>query len=171
MERDIIFLTGAPGSGKTTVSKLLREKLRFPPLIELGRIVYFHLNKNHKNQTKEEEQISFENLSHLIKNYIDHNYKNIIVVDLQDFRTKQISKIFSDKNYVILTLILKDEIELKKRVISPRNTGFRDFKKAILWNKHLQERKLLKNEFLIDNTEDIEKTIEQIMDILHTRSS
>ena len=76
---DIIFINGSPGSGKTTISKLLRKKLKNSPLIELDWLRCYHLDKKWTNASKKEEKMSFENLKFILKNYIRNGYENIIV--------------------------------------------------------------------------------------------
>jgi adenylate kinase family enzyme len=149
---DFIFIAGSPGSGKTTISNLLKNKLNNPPMIDFGWIREFHLDRKWKNASKKEEQMSFENLVFILKNYIKHGYKNIIVNDLQDFRIEQIPKKFSKYNYVIISLIVKDNEELKNRILGERDSGFKDVKTALSWNKKIIERKNLQNEFKVDNT-------------------
>lgn len=77
---DFIFIAGSPGSGKTTISKLLYEKLNHPPLIDFGNLREPHLEINWLNQSKKEEQMSFENLLYILKNYIKHGYKNVVIL-------------------------------------------------------------------------------------------
>ena len=149
---DFIFIAGSPGCGKTTISNLLKSKLNNPPMIDFGWIREFHLDRKWKNASKKEEQMSFENLVFILKNYIKQGYKNIIVNDLQDFRIEQIPKKFSKYNYVIISLIVKDDEELKNRILGERDSGFKDVKTALSWNKKIMERKNLKNEFKVDNT-------------------
>ncbi len=149
---DFIFIAGSPGSRKTTISNLLKNKLNNPPMIDFGWIREFHLDRKWKDASKKEEQMSFENLVFILKNYIKHGYKNIIVNDLQDFRIEQIPKKFSKYNYVIISLIVKDNEELKNRILGERDSGFKDVKTALSWNKKIIERKNLQNEFKVDNT-------------------
>ncbi len=167
---DFIFIAGSPGSGKTTISNLLKTKLRNPPMIDFGWIREFHLDKEWKNANKKEEQMSFENLTFILKNYVKHGYKNIIVNDLQDFRIEQLSKEFSRYNYTIISLIVKDDDELKDRVLGERDSGFRDVKVALSWNKRIIKRKNLKNEFKLDNTHrNPKKTVDTILGILDNK--
>jgi|TARA_Y100000310_G_scaffold11663_1_gene12168 broad-specificity NMP kinase len=164
---DFIFIAGSPGCGKTTISNLLKSKLNNPPMIDFGWIREFHLDRKWKNASKKEEQMSFENLVFILKNYIKQGYKNIIVNDLQDFRIEQIPKKFSKYNYVIISLIVKDDEELKNRILGERDSGFKDVKTALSWNKKIMERKNLKNEFKVDNTHRRpNKTINTILEIL-----
>lgn len=162
---DFIFIGGAPGTGKTTTAKLLQEKLNSPRL-ELSWIRGFHLDREWKNMTKQEEQMSFENILFILRNYIKYGYKNVIVNDFEDFRIKQLPELFHDAKYVIFSLILNDDEELRKRVLTEsRDSGFRDFEKSVNWNKELKEREVLKNEIKIDNTNNTpEQTVQIILD-------
>jgi len=58
---EIIVLAGSPGNGKSTVCNALRDDLDIP-LIELGLLRQFHLDREWKKSTPEEEAMSFENL-------------------------------------------------------------------------------------------------------------
>ena len=159
----IIFLSGAPGSGKTTIGKLLQKKLN-SILIEFGRIREFHLNKIWSNATKKEEQMSFDNLVFVLKNYVKNGYRNIIVGDLNDSWIQQIPKIFSKIDYIVFSLVVKDEKELRKRVKKERDSGFKDTKSVLSRNKKLIDRNPIRNEIKIDNThENPNKTVKEIL--------
>jgi adenylate kinase family enzyme len=99
---DLIVIAGAPGSGKTTVADLLHSTLK-SPYIDFGYIREFHLDRDWKDESPREEQMSFENLVYILKNYIRYGYKNIIVIDLKDFRVQQIPELFADYSYLIAT--------------------------------------------------------------------
>lgn len=160
---NIIFIAGAPGSGKTTVAELLVQKLH-SPYIDFGWLREFHLDREWKKANDREERMSFENLVVILKNYIKYSYKNVIVTDLRDSKIQEISKFFKKDKYVIFTLIIDTDEEMKKRVLGPRDSGFKNVKEAISWNKHLKERKNLLHEIKIDNSHNKpEKTVEQIL--------
>ena len=162
---DLLVIAGAPGSGKTTVSRLLRDKLN-SPYIDYGYIREFHLDLEWKNQSAEEEQMSFENLTYIVKNYFRYGWKNVIVTDLRDFRVEQIPEIFAGFNYAIFTLFTKTDEELAERIIT-RNDGFMNVEAAVEWNKHVQRRNLVANEYRIDNTHrHPEKTTLEILRLL-----
>ena len=163
---DVIIITGAPGTGKTTISNLLKSKLD-SPMIDLGWLREDHLDKFWKKANKREARMSFENLIFILKNYKKYGYKNVIVNDLLDEMVKQIPLLLKNEKYLIITLIVKDDNELKRRVLGERDSGFKDHNKAVLWNKNLQKRKLLKNEVRIDNTHNnVDKTLKEILGIL-----
>lgn len=149
---DLIFIGGSPGTGKTTIAKLLQEKLQ-SPAIEYGWIRGFHLDKGWTNISEKEEIMSFENMIFILRNYIKNGYKNIIVSDFEEKRIKQLQELFPHNKYVIFSLYVDNNDELKRRVLTgSRDSGFRDYEKSIEWNKTVQERKNLPNEIKIDNT-------------------
>jgi dephospho-CoA kinase len=161
---DLIVIAGAPGSGKTTVGDLLQSALK-SPYIDFGYIREFHLDRDWLDESAREEQMSFENLVYIIKNYIRYGYENIIVTDLQDFRVRQIPELFAEYNYLIATMIIKSDKELALR-IENRNDGWRDVPRALAWNEQVQTRPLLLGEHRIDNTHnEPERTVEIILQI------
>jgi len=160
--KTIIFINGSPGSGKTTIGKLLKEKLNYPPYLELDWIREYHLDPTWKKKNKKEEKMSFENLCFTVKNYIRNSYKNIILIGLTDKKIKGLLKNVKTKNYLIITLFIDNDKELKRRVITEsRDSGYTNFNKAIKLNMKLKHRKLLKNEIKINNTYNKPKKILQ----------
>lgn len=148
----LIFINGAPGVGKTTVCKLLHEKLD-SPYIDFGQLRVFHLNREWSNQSEQEEQMAFDNLIYILKNYIKNGFSGVIVTDLREYRTQELSKHFSKSEYLIFTLFVSDDDVLKSRVLNEsRDSGYKNFEKAILWNKEIINRNSLENETKIDNT-------------------
>jgi dephospho-CoA kinase len=159
---DLLVIAGAPGSGKTTTASLLHATLE-SPFIDFGYIREFHLDQEWKTQSKREEQMSFENLIYILKNYLRYGYKNIIVTDLQDFRVQQIPELFTEHNYLIATLVVKSDDELASRIRN-RDDGFRDVESALAWNRQIQERPLIAGEHRIDNTHnEPERTVDIIL--------
>lgn len=161
---DLFVIAGAPGSGKTTVADLLHRALA-SPYIDFGYIREFHLDPEWKDQSPREEQMSFENLVYILRNYLRYGYTNIIVTDLQDFRVQQIPELFAGRSYLIATLIIGSDDELASR-IEQRNDGWRDVGRAVAWNRRIQERPLLVGEHRIDNTHnEPEWTLEMILQL------
>ncbi len=164
----LLFIGGAPGSGKTTVSRLLHETFQ-SVMIDFGTLREFHLDNLWTKQSEREEQMAFENLVFILKNYIRNGYKNVIINDLKDFRIEQIPDIFADDDYLIVTLVLHDDNELRARVLDPnRDSGWRNVERAIEWNRAVIERPAVGNEYKLDNTakspEDAAREIINLMD-------
>ncbi|MCL1858490.1 MAG: AAA family ATPase [Oscillospiraceae bacterium] len=144
---DIIIIHGAPGSGKSTTAKLLHEKLR-SPWFEFGWIPEFrNLNPHTEISFEQETEISFENLVLVVKNYIRHGFKNIIVTDINfDSQILRLSEVFNGFDYKLFTLYANDDT-LKNRILSRDNGNtYRDWESAIKSNSFLTSRQLLQNE-------------------------
>jgi dephospho-CoA kinase len=161
---DLIVVAGAPGSGKTTVSDLLYATLQ-SPYIDFGDVRNFHLDRQWSNESPKEEQMSFENLVYILKNYIRHGYKNVILNDLKDFRVQQIPELFAEHKYLIATLVIESDDELAARIRN-RKSGFTNVERAVAWNKEIQQRPLLAGEHRIDNMRnEPQQTVEIILQI------
>lgn len=161
---DIIFIAGAPGTGKSSVAKSLQEKLHCP-CFEFGWIPEFRNKGLEEIPYEEEESIAFENLSLVVKNYVQHGFKNIIITDLEDKRVQELHSVFRLENYILFTLVVNDNQMLKSRVLDEtRSSGYRDFESAININNEIVHRPELPNEIRIDGTnlsvEDVVKAIE-----------
>lgn len=81
--KDFIFIVGAPGSGKSTIAKILQRKLE-SPLFEFGWIPEFRNTGKKEIGYSEEESLAFENLVLVVKNYAKHGFKNVIITDLNN---------------------------------------------------------------------------------------
>ena len=100
----------------------------------------------------------------VIKNYINHGFKKIIVTDLEDKRIIQLPQIFEDYKFMIFTLFTEDDRVLKSRVMeSTRSSGYRDYQSAIKINKSISASAILANEIKIDSTI---KSPDQIVNII-----
>ena len=128
---NIIFIAGAPGSGKSTIAKILQKKLG-SPCFEFGWIPEFRQKGSEIISYQEEEGMSFENLILVAKNYIKHGFNNIIITDLEDKRIKELHKQFKKCKYILFTLIVNNDEVLKSRVLDKsRMNGYRDWETAI----------------------------------------
>lgn len=169
---DFIFLFGAPGVGKTTVARLLKEKLNIP-YVDYDWIRSYHLQKDWNNNSEQERKMSFENLIFIIKNYKKHGFKNVVVGGMRIYDIEKILQIFKEDNFIITTLFVKDDSILKKRVLTEtRDSGWRDFKDSIEFNKKIQEELTFPNEHKIDTTTQTpEETANQIVNLLTQQTS
>lgn len=164
---NFIFILGAQGSGKTTLARLLKKKLNSVH-IDYDWVRDFHLANGWKNANTAEEEMSFENLVFLLKNYAKYNYKNVIVSSFTEEIIERILGELKDYKNIVITLYLTSDEILKQRVLTEsRDSGFRDFEQSILFNKKLRNDLNYPNEHKIDNTDQTsEETMNQIIDIL-----
>ena len=145
---DLLFIGGAPGTGKSTLAALLQAALE-SVWIDFGALRQLHLDPEWSNTSEEEHEMAFENLVFLLRNYLRYGYRNLIVDDLQDWRLGDLSQEFADRSFRIITLVLPDEGEHRERIES-RNSGWRDVNRAIAWNRDVLNRPLFPHETRID---------------------
>ena len=164
---NFILILGAQGSGKTTLARLLKKKLD-SVYIDYDWIRDYHLNQDWKNTSTAEEEMSFENLVFILKNYAKHNYRNVIVGGFTENGIERIIKELKSYENIVITLYLNNDEILKQRVLTEsRDSGFRDFKQSIELNRKLRDEPKYSNEHKIDNTNQTpQKTTNQIMAIL-----
>lgn len=165
---NFIFILGAQGAGKTTIARLLKEKLDSVH-IDFDWIRGFHLNGTWTNTSDVEEKMSIENLIFLLRNYEKHGYKNVIVGGFTDKAIERILAEFEGYKYIVISLYLTDDEVLKARVLTEsRDSGFRDFEESIKFNKRLRDELSFPNEKKIDSTHQTpEETANQIVEIVN----
>jgi predicted kinase len=146
----IIVIGGAPGTGKSTLALALRDALG-SPWIDFGRLREFHLKRDWSNQSPAEEQMTFENLISISRNYLRHGYANVIIDDLQDARVQQMPTVLHDLPLHILTLFVTDPSVLRRRLAS-RSDGWTNADAAIEWNQRVIQRPCVRCEWKIDVT-------------------
>ena len=163
---DLIIISGAPGSGKTTIAENIQKKLDCP-YIDFGWLREWHLKPDWSNTSIQEENMAFDNLIYIIRNYLKNGYKNILVSDLTDEKVIRLTELFADVKVLIVSLIINDDEELKKRVLSNRDSGYKNWETSIEWNSKLKDRATIKNEVKIDNsTSDLFGIVNKIIKIL-----
>jgi predicted kinase len=144
----IIIIGGAPGSGKSTLARGLRASLG-AVWVDFGRLREFHLRPDWSDQSAAEESMTFENLTMILRNSVRHGYPFAIVEDLRDARVCQIPNVLADLDFQIITLVVGDENELRRRIVA-RNDGWRDADGAVEWNRAILARPLMSRESLIE---------------------
>jgi chloramphenicol 3-O-phosphotransferase len=163
----VIVVAGAPGSGKSSLSHRLQAITR-SPLFEFGWIPEYRYRSNGEIPYPEEEQISFENLVLVTRNYVRHGFRAVILTDLEDHRIAQIAEVFSDLDYCILTLVVHDEEVLSRRVLDPdRTSGYRDVAAALDINRRILGRSPYLKEFRLDVTDcDLDCALQHALDVI-----
>ncbi|PKN92184.1 MAG: hypothetical protein CVU44_16260 [Chloroflexi bacterium HGW-Chloroflexi-6] len=166
----LVVIGGAPGSGKTTITKLLHQHFQ-SVMIEIGWLRQYHLDPAWLKASSREEAMSFENLIFIIRNYFKHNYNYILLNDLEAYRIQQIPSLFELNQFVIISLVVSNDEEHKRRILDPdRDSGYRDYTTAMAWNHALIERPLLANEHKFDNTHvDSEDACRQIISLIENQ--
>lgn len=165
---DFIFIAGAPGTGKSTLASALQKNVG-APMFEFGWIPEFRQKGEQEIPYEEEESLAFENLTLVLKNYVKHGFNNILITDLRDHVVLTLANVFSEFNYILITLYIDDEDELKQRVLSDRGTNqYKNWGEALDINKTMQKRQLLPKEVRINVTgKSPEEVLKQVKTILN----
>jgi len=145
---DLIVIAGAPGVGKSTLCVALSRALG-SPYLEFSLLRQPHLDATWSNASPDEHEMAWENLQFVVRNYLRHGYRNVLVTDLRDERVRQVSDVFGDLDYRIVTLVLTDASELRRR-ISERREGFVNADAAVSWNAAVRARPPLPREMVIE---------------------
>ena len=149
----IIFIDGFSGIGKTTLAKKLHEYYK-GVYIEQYMIPDF-VTKDGKTEITghEEDETLYRLMVANIKEFAKLDYKNIIALDFNEVRFRDIPIDFKGYDYLILHLICND-INQNLEQMKNRGKGLIDLEmiKKNYLRKEKYPRPLLPNEILIDVT-------------------
>lgn len=169
--KDYIFIIGPSGVGKTTLAKELYKHYNG---------VYFEQNMipefgipNNVDEGKFEEEIMWESSVLLLKYFYDKGLKNIIALDFNDIRSREIPQIFKGTNFVTLKLISSDYEQNKRQMISRGTNGLVDLELLEISTGKIMDRDLLPNEVVLDiagkNKEEVLKEAIDIIDDFNSK--
>ncbi len=148
----IIFIDGCSGIGKTTLAKKLHEHYK-GVYVEQYMIPDFVTKDGRTEITgREEDETLYRLMVANIKEFAKLDYKNIIALDFNEIRFRDIPVDFKGYDYLILHLVCSKEQNLKQ--MKNRGKGLIDLE--MLEKFYLQhekyQRPLLPNEIVIDVT-------------------
>lgn len=148
---DFIFVIGPSAVGKTTLAKELYQHYN-GVYIEQNMVPEFIIPKNVKDVGIYEEQLCWENTLAQIKFFYDKGFKNIVVLDFDDIRARELPKIFQGYNFIIIRLISSDPEQIKIQMEHRKNNEGGLFRPEYIErsNSVIKNRKLLPNEIIID---------------------
>ena len=148
----IIFIDGFSGIGKTTLAKKLHEHYK-GVYIEQYMIPDF-VTKDGKTEVngREEDETLYRLMVANIKEFAKLNYKNIIALDFNEIRFRDIPVDFKGYDYLILHLVCDKEQNLRQM----KNQGKGLIDLDMIEKEYLRHEKyprpLLPNEIVIDVT-------------------
>ena len=146
--KDYIFIIGPSGVGKTTLAKEL-YKYYNGVYFEQNMIPEFGIPDN-VDEGKFEEEIMWESSIELLKYFHNKGIKNIIALDFNDLRTREIPIIFKGTNFITLKLISSNYEQNKKQMLSRKENGLIDLELLEVSTEKIINRQLLPNEVLLD---------------------
>ena len=86
----------------------------------------------------------------MLKYFHNKGVKNIIALDFNDLRTREIPTIFKGTNFITIKLISSNYEQNKKQMLSRGEKGLVDLELLNISTKKIMSRELLPNEVLLD---------------------
>ena len=108
----------------------------------------FIIPKNVKDVGIYEEQLCWENTLAQIKFFYDKGFKNIVALDFDDIRARELPKIFHGYNFIIIRLISSNPEQIKIQMEHRKNNEGGLFRPEYIErsNSVIKNRKLMPNE-------------------------
>lgn len=148
MNKNFIFIIGPSGVGKTTLAKGLYEHYK-GVYYEQNMVPEFGI-PNNVDAGKYEEELMWECSLKMLNYFYEKGIKNIIALDFNDLRTREIPEIFKGTNFITLKLISSDYEQNKKQMISRGEKGLIDLELLEVSTNKIMNRGLLPNEVVLD---------------------
>ncbi|MBO4999031.1 MAG: hypothetical protein J6D02_13620 [Lachnospira sp.] len=166
---DYIFIIGPSAVGKTTLAKELYKHYN-GVYLEQSMVPEFMIPENVSDIGIYEEQLCWENVLLQLKFFYDKGLSNIVALDFDDVRTRELPLLFKGYNFVTLKLVSSDTNQTKNQMIHRYyNEGglyIPDYVERA--NEVIMSRRLLPNEVQIDiagkTKEDVLKEAIDIID-------
>lgn len=146
--KDFIFIIGPSGVGKTTLARELYKHYN-GVYFEQNMIPEFGIPEN-VDEGKYEEENMWNCSLKILEYFYSQGIKNIIALDFNDLRTREIPTIFKGKNFITLKLISTDFEQNKNQMIQRGENGLVDLELLENSTKKIMNRDLLPNEVLLD---------------------
>lgn len=163
----LIVLRGAMGVGKSTVGKILKKQLTVP-VVHYDWLRRFHLDDDWSQAGDDELEMAFQNLVSIVKNYFAHSYQTVIVDFLYEDQITQLPNLFKDTEIKIITLLVNDDVEMKQRVLSDRDSGWTLHEESIKINEDIRASDILPGEVRIDTTHhSLQETVNEVLEVIN----
>jgi len=122
---------------------------------------------NDVDDGKYEEEVMWESSIQLLQYFHKKGIKNIIALDFDDLRTREILQIFKGTNFIVLKLISSDYEKNKQQMLSRGENGLIDLELLEVSSMKIMNRPLLPNEVLLDIVgKSKEKVVESAIDLI-----
>ena len=148
---DYIFIIGPSAVGKTTLAKELYQHYS-GVYIEQNQVPEFCIPGGTEDIGLFEETLCWENTLAQIRYFHDRGFRNIVALDFDDIRTRELPQLFRGSDFITLKLVSGDPEQIRRQMILRHdNEGglfLPDYVERA--NAVIKARKLLPNEVQID---------------------
>ncbi len=148
---DYIFLVGPSAAGKTTLAKALYRHYG-GVYFEQNMVPEFMIPGDVPDAGVYEEQLCWENVLLQLRFFHDKGLRNIVALDFDDIRTRELPLIFKGYDYITIKLVSSDPSQIRRQMERRnQNEGglyIPDYVERA--NSVIMNRALLPNEAMID---------------------
>ncbi len=106
---EYIFLSGPSGVGKTTLAKSLMDHYH-GVYLEQNMVPEFSIPDDCADVGKFEEQICWDNFLLQIQWFHQKGFQNIIALDFDDVRVRELPLLFKGTQFIMLRLVSSDHL-------------------------------------------------------------
>lgn len=148
---DYIFIIGPSAVGKTTLAKKLYEHYH-GVYFEQNMVPEFEIPEGVEDIGVYEEQLCWGNVLLQLKFFYEKGLRNIVALDFDDVRTRELPMLFEGYQFITLKLVSSDAEQIKRQMIHRHNNEGGLFVPDYVEraNTVIMNRKLLPNEVQID---------------------
>jgi broad-specificity NMP kinase len=167
---DFIFVIGPSAVGKTTLAKELYQHYK-GVYIEQNMVPEFIIPKKVKDIGLYEEKLCWENTLAQIKFFYEKGLRNIVALDFDDIRAREVPKIFRGYKFIIIRLVSSDPKQIKKQMEHRKNNEGGLFRPEYVErsNSVIRNRNLLPNEVMVDVAgKSKDKVLKEVIKIIDT---
>ena len=171
---DFIFIIGPSAVGKTTLAKELYKHYN-GVYFEQNMVPEFCIPNNCEDEGVFEEETCWNNVILQLNWFYNNGFRNIVALDFDDVRTRELPKIFKGYKFITIKLVSSNSKQIEKQMIHRYNNegGLYDIDNIVRSNEKIKNRGLLPNEVLIDvfgkTKEDILKEAINIIDNFNSK--
>lgn len=148
---DYIFIIGPSAVGKTTLAKSLYQHYN-GVYFEQNMVPEFVISNDVENKGLYEEQLCWDNVLLQLNFFYKKGLRNIVALDFDDIRAREIPYIFKGYEFIVLKLVSSNTEQIKQQMIHRKNNegGLYALDTVERSNSVIMNRNLLPNEVQID---------------------
>ena len=166
---DYIFLIGPSAVGKTTLAKFLYQHYQ-GVYLEQNMVPEFAIPEDVEDIGVYEEKMCWENVLLQLRFFHEKGCRNIVALDFDDYRVRELPMHFQGSRFLILRLVSSDTGQIRCQM-EHRNThegGLYAPDQIERSNQMIRSRHLLPNERMLDvagkSVEEVRKEAMEIID-------
>lgn len=112
---DYIFIIGPSAVGKTTLAKELYKHYE-GVYLEQNMVPEFIVPEDVPDIGVYEEELCWQNVLLQLKFFYDKGHRNIVALDFDDIRTRELPVIFKGYDFITLKLISSDTEQMRRQM-------------------------------------------------------